>query len=66
MCVCVCVCVCVRERERRRRRGREVTLCVAKTRSIYFFKRSINKVHAKTEAKGRGSPVLPIEASQRK
>ena len=58
VCVCVCVCVCDRESE--------LTLRVVKARTIYFFRRNINSVHAKTAAKGRGSPVPAIEASQRK
>ena len=72
------MCMCERERERQRQREtetdrqtdrdreRKFTMCVVKARTIYFFKRSINNVHAKTAAKGSGSPVLSIEASQRK
>lgn len=50
--LCMCVCVCKRERE--------FTVCVAKARTIYFFKRNINNKHAKTAANGRRSPVLAI------
>ena len=51
VCVSVCVCVCEKERDIDRERQREWAYIACGQRTIYFFRRNINNVHAKTAAK---------------